>query len=490
MTALAWFRRDLRVRDHPALRAALARHDHVVPVFCLDDRLLHGRFASGPRTQFLLESLADLDRSLTALGGGLVIRRGRPEQEVPDLARAVGASEAHVTAEVTPYGRKRDGAAFAALRAAGVEVHEHPGLTVADDVTALATQDGKPYSVFSPFHRAWLATARRDVLETPRRLALPARVERGRVPELRELGLVQEVVDPMPGGERAGRARADRFMRGPVMAYNDNHDALARDGTSRLSPYLHLGCVSPRAIEARCGDEEGAQAFRRQLCWRDFHHQVITRFPGNAREELQERYRGTLDWSGDEEAFEAWTAGRTGFPLVDAGMRQLLREGWMHNRARLVVASFLTKELGVDWRRGEAWFMRLLIDGDEANNNGNWQWITSVGTDPQPYFRRIYNPARHMARFDPGGGYVRRYVPELAAVPGEHLGEPWSMPEELQREVGCVIGTDYPAPIVDRKAARERAVERYRAAAGASAGGRSGARADSRSGARADSRRL
>lgn len=244
--------------------------------------------------------------------------------------------------------------------------------------------------------------------------------------------------------------------------YADDHDALGRDRTSRLSPYLHFGCLTPHQLERRLGRGRGPQAFRRQLCWRDFHHHVLANFPRNARSEFQQRYRGRIAWSYARKPFEAWCEGRTGYPLVDAGMRQLRREGWMHNRARLVVGSFLTKDLGIDWRWGERWFMRLLVDGDEANNNGNWQWIASVGTDPQPAFRRIYNPARQMERHDPGGDYVRRYVPELRDVPDRHLAEPWEMPEEVQREAGCVIGEDYPAPIVDHRRAREEALERYR----------------------------
>ena len=191
---------------------------------------------------------------------------------------------------------------------------------------------------------------------------------------------------------------------------------------------------------------------------------MLHHFPRNARSEFQDRYRG-MSWSYAKRPFEAWTQGRTGFPLVDAGMRQLAREGWMHNRARLVVGSFLTKDLGIDWRWGERHFMRMLIDGDEANNNGNWQWIASVGVDPQPYFRRIYNPTSHMERYDPDGRYVRRYVPELERVPDEHLREPWKMPEEVQRRARCLIGEDYPAPIVDHKQAREEAMARFRAAA-------------------------
>ncbi len=272
----------------------------------------------------------------------------------------------------------------------------------------------------------------------------------------------QEVEDPLPGGEGAARERLSRFLSSGVSEYTDNHDALGRDKTSRLSAYLHFGCISPREVEERLPSGKGPDAFRRQLCWRDFYHHVLRHFPDNASDEFQQRYRGQISWNENPEHLQAWREGRTGYPLVDAGMRQLRREGFMHNRARLVVGSFLTKDLGIDWREGERWFMRLLIDGDQANNNGNWQWIASVGVDPQPFFRRIYNPARHMERFDPEGHYVRRYVPELEPVPDKYLREPWTMPEEVQEECGCVIGTDYPEPIVDHREAREEAFERYR----------------------------
>ena len=460
MTALLWFTRDLRVHDHPALRAALDRAGRVVPVFCLDDRLLSGRNASGPRTQFMLECLADLDERL---GGLLVIRRGQPERELPALAREAKAGEVHCSADSGPFARRRIDRVTGALREAGVDCFAHPGLHAVDDLDELRTQAGRPYTVFSPFHRTWLDAPRREVLGRPRALgSLPPGVRKGRLPSLASLGLEQEVEDPLPGGESAARERLSRFLGDGVREYSDNHDALGRDKTSRLSPYLHFGCLSPREIESRLPRGKGPDAFRRQLCWRDFHHHVLLNFPGNAHHEFQERYRGELSWNDDEEALRAWCDGRTGYPLVDAGMRQLRREGWMHNRARLVVGSFLTKDLGIDWRAGERWFMRLLIDGDQANNNGNWQWIASVGVDPQPFFRRIYNPARHMERFDPRGEYVRRYVPELRGVPDEYLREPWTMPDDVQRTAGCVIGEDYPEPIVDHREAREEAFARYR----------------------------
>ena len=461
MTGIVWFTRDLRLHDHPALRAALDRCERVVCVFCLDDRLLSGRNASGPRTQFMLECLAELRERLD---GNLVIRRGSPERELVDLAGEIDAGEVHFSADSGPFARRRMTRVWRALEAAGVEPWAHPGLHAVDDLTAIRTQADKPYTVFSPFHRSWLEAPRREVLGRPRSLpALPSGVRKGRIPTLDALGMEQEVDEPMPGGEVAARERLSRFLSSGVSDYTDNHDALGRDKTSRLSPYLHFGCVSPREIEERLPRGKGPDAFRRQLCWRDFYHHVLRHFPDNAHGEFQERYRGRIAWNDNEEHFRAWCDGQTGYPLVDAGMRQLRREGFMHNRARLVVGSFLTKDLGIDWRSGERWFMRLLLDGDEANNNGNWQWIASVGVDPQPFFRRIYNPARHMERFDPEGRYVRRYVPELQPVPDRYLPEPWTMPDEVQAECGCVIGRDYPEPVVDHREAREEAFERYRA---------------------------
>src|SRR4051794_2544196 len=396
MTAIVWFRRDLRVHDPPALRAALDEADRVIPVFCFDDRLLHGRHASGPRTQFMLECLADLDESLKERGAGLVVRRGKPEEEL----RKFGADSIHFSGDVSPFARSRR-----------IEGHAHPGLTVVDGM--------KAYVLFSPFYRAWQRQPRRKVLGAPGKIALPDGIDPGTLPTLDELGLEQEVDEPIKGGETEARRRI---------------------GTPRMSPYLHFGCVSALEAEERAPSED----YRRSLAWRDFFHQVLLNHPENAHQEFQARYRGTLEWEDDVEALQAWKDGRTGYPLVDAGMRQLKREGWMPNQVRLVIASFLTKQLGIDWREGERHFMRFLLDGDEANNNGNWQWITSVGVDPAPYFRRLYNPTRQMETHDPDGKYVRRYVPEYG-------------------------GPDYPEPIVDQREARERAIERYRAAAGSSA---------------------
>ena len=437
MTAILWLRRDLRVHDHPALEAARRHAEHLVPVFCFDERLLRGRHASGPRTQFLLECLADLDRSLRARGSRLVVRHGLPEHELPALARDVNASSLHFSGDVSGFARARDARVAAALGQAGVTVHEHPGLFVVDDLDAIRTSDGRPYAVFTPFYRSWMRAPRRRPRGAPRSLPpLPRGLTAGVLPTLSALRLRQEVVEPQPGGEHHARAAMRGFLAGHIDGYAVMRDLVGEAGTSRLSPHLHFGCLSPRELEERAGDG----AFRRQLCWRDFYAHVLLHFPDNARVEHQPRYRESIPWSRDRSAFAAWCEGRTGFPLVDAGMRQLRREGWMHNRTRLVVGSFLTKDLAIDWRWGERWFMRLLLDGDQASNNGNWQWIASVGVDPQPAFRRMFNPARQQARFDPHCAYVNRYVPELRSDHG------------------------YPDPIVDHAQARREALQRYGAA--------------------------
>jgi deoxyribodipyrimidine photo-lyase len=503
-TCCVWFRRDLRVADHPALSAAAARADRVVGVFCLDDRLLTAGRASGPRTQFMLECLADLDRSLRDRGSCLVIRRGVPEREIVAVAETVGAGEIHFTRDATPYARARGRRVAAACAAAGIGLVGHPGLWAVDDPALVVSGGGTPYQVFTPFHRRWLAEPRRAVLDAPGRLGdldgavgglsapgwlgglgapgglggLGAPDElgglvAGRIPSLAELGLRQSLSDPIAGGERAARVRFDGFRAGGGVARyaTGGRDALGGDGTSRLSAYLRFGCISPRQLEAglddgdggREGDGDGgAEAFRRQLCWRDFYLDLLRRHPENAHLEQQPGRRG-IAWRDAPEDLERWQRGLTGYPLVDAGMRQLAAEGFMHNRTRMVTGSFLTKHLGIDWREGERWFMSLLLDGDPAANNGNWQWIASVGSDPQPVHRRLLSPTRQQERFDPDGEYVRRWVPELARVPHAYLAEPWRMPDRLAREFGCVIGYDYPPPIVDHARARREALARYAA---------------------------
>ena len=462
-TALVWVRRELRVHDHPALSLAARQHERVAPVFILDPGILRGRFPSPARAAFLHGCLRELDASLRGLGGALLIREGRPWDELPRLAGETGAETVYWANDVSPYARARDERVRQALARDGVRVEVCPG-NFAANVGSIRTTLGNPYRVFTPFYRAWLEADRRPVEDPPANLTPPSGIAHGRLPAASALGADDppaRLVDP---GESAGREAMHAWLAHGVACYADRHDRLA-GGTSRLSPYLHFGCLSVRELEARVAGRtgDGAAEFRRQLCWRDFYAHVLLFHPDVARHEMQQRYR-SLEWAQDEDLLESWRRGRTGYPLVDAGMRELLETGWMHNRARLVVGSFLTKDLHLDWREGERHFMRRLLDGDEANNNGNWQWIASVGTDSAPYFRRLLNPISQQRRHDPEGEYVRRWVPELRGVPDEHLAEPWRMSESEQQEAGCVIGSDYPAPIVDHAVERKRAMERYRAA--------------------------
>jgi deoxyribodipyrimidine photo-lyase len=461
MSSLLWLRRDLRLRDHPALSTA-AQAETMTAAFCFDEQLLAGRHRSGPRTQFMLESLAELGDELTARGSRLFVLEGDPATELRRVADRVGATQIHFSADVSAFARRRQREVKEAMGEIGAEVIAHPGLFCVDALRDIRTGAGDPYTVFTPFHRNWLTQPRRDVLRLPELPPPGASRGFGRLPTLESLGLEPEVPDPAPGGENAARQALQRFLDGRVDGYAEHNDTLTGESVSRLSPYLHFGCISPREVEGRLGSSDSEQSFRRQLCWRDFYAHVLGHFPRNAREEFQERYRGTLQWVESVPRFDAWREGRTGYPVVDAAMRQLLREGWMHNRARLVVGSFLTKDLGIDWRWGERWFMRLLLDGDQASNNGNWQWIASVGVDPQPPSRRMFNPMRQQQRFDPDGAYVREYVPELRDVPDQYLREPWTMPAEAQERAGCRIGHDYPEPIVDHAEARREALDRYR----------------------------
>ena len=459
-TAIVWFRRDLRVHDHPALTAAHRSADRLVPVFVLDPRLLDGgRFPSANRAWFLLAALRELRGALRDRGGELYVRAGTPEEVLPALAAETGADAVHFASDVSPFAMARDRRVVAAL--GDVRAVRHPGNFVAD-VGVPRTGAGRPYAVFSPFWRAWEQLPRRDVHGAPRALSTPSQLAAGAIPD----GPEPEAAEPFAPGEAAARERLSRWLAGGIERYAERHDRL-EGGTSELSPYLHFGCVSARETEARARAKggDGAAAFVRQLAWRDFYAHVLLHHPGNARGAYRPQF-DALEWEDDDAAFDAWREGRTGYPVVDAGMRQLARQGWMHNRARLIVASFLTKDLHLDWRAGEAHFMRLLLCGDEAQNNGNWQWITSIGVDPAPYFRRLYNPVAQQRRHDPDGVYVRRWCPELRDVPLARLAEPWTMSEAEQEAAGCAIGRDYPAPIVDHARERERAIARYRAVTG------------------------
>ena len=443
--------RDLRVHDHPALAEAVRRADTVVPLFVIDDTLLASGFAVPNRAAFLLDCLSDLRSTLRERGGDLVLRRGDPVTEALRLATEVGAEAVHVSADVTAFARRRE--QRLAREAAGrVEVVTFPGVGVvpADEVV---TGAGGHYKVFTPYWRAWSAHPWRAVEPAPERLRLPDGVDPGPLPARTELAAGPTSPDLAPGGQTEARALLNRWAKAELAGYDDGHDDLPGDRTSRISPHLHFGTISALELADRLGPRPGGEPFVRQLCWRDFHHQTTFHFPAIARDDLRDRGR---TWVDDDEVFAAWAEGRTGLPVVDAGMRQLHREGWMHNRARLLTGSFLTKHLGVDWRRGAAHFLEWLVDGDIANNSANWQWVAGTGADTRS--NRIFNPVRQAHRFDPQGDYVRRYVPELSGVAGGAVHEPWLLTGTLD-----AAELDYPDRIVDHEVAADQFREQSRA---------------------------
>ncbi len=463
--AIVWYRNDLRVNDHPALSAAHVDFDAIVPVFILNEKLLHGAHASSNRNRFLLESLEDLKSSLKKRGADLVVRAGDPADELKKLADETNATAVYYTSDFSPYAIKRDAHVEQELKKASIEARGFSGRLIVSAIDKLHTQAGTTHKVFTPFWKNWMNIGRRNIATTPAKLNMPSGVRVGNLPKLDDITNDKELSpDVLKGGETAGRKRLHDFVGGDIERYHQGNNDMAADDTSRLSSYLHFGCISALEAETMLPDTAGARAWNRQLCWRDFYHYTLFHNPDNAVREYQERYRN-LKWGEDKTQLDAWKEGRTGYPVVDAAMRQLRDEGWMHNRARLIVGSFLTKDLWLDWRLGETHFMNWLIDGDEANNNGNWQWIASVGVDPAPVFRRMYNPTSQGKRYDPTGEYIRRYVPELKSVPDKFLYEPWTMNDDEQKATKCIVGKDYPEPIVDHKQAREFALEQYRTAA-------------------------
>jgi deoxyribodipyrimidine photo-lyase len=421
-TAVVLFTRDLRVHDHPALAAACANASHVVPLYVLDPTLAD---ISPNRSRFLHQSLADLRSALRDRGGDLVIRTGDPVAETIKLARSVDAEGIGLSADVSLYARRREQRLRSACEEHRIALKLFPGLTIVDPGAVTPGEGGSAYRVFSPYHRAWLAAKWRDEVATPRRITLPADISAGRLPAVP----AGESLDAAGGGETEARRRLS-VWKPQLDGYADAHDDMAADETSRLSPYLRWGCLSPLAV---ANVSEGREAFVRQLCWRDFYYQVALDFPHLSTRAY--RSSGDLTWRDDADALQHWQDGLTGVPIVDAGMRQLRAEGWMHNRARLITAAFLTKHLGIDWRLGLQWFFRRLIDGDVPNNSGNWQWVAGTGNDTRPY--RRFNPIRQAQRFDPDGVYVRRYIPELKAIEGGAIHMPWKLPQKI----------DYPGPL-------------------------------------------
>ncbi|MFP5308653.1 MAG: cryptochrome/photolyase family protein [Actinomycetes bacterium] len=448
-THVVLFTRDLRVHDHPALHAATGAADRVVPLFVFDDAILSSPYAAPNRVAFLLDCLEDLRGSLRDLGADLVLRRGDVADEVAAVVAATGADTVHLTAEVSAYGRRREQRlrdVLTEVRGDGATVEAHPGVTV-HAAGAVAPTSGDFFKVFTPYWRRWVEAPVREVRPVPDGIVLPDDLDAGG--DLPALGDLVEG-DPSPelqrGGEARARARLDAWFAGPIEAYEEARNDLSAEGTSRLSADLHFGTISPVEVADRVDRRRrGHDGFLQELCWRDYNHQLLWGFPELPRRDYRTRHDR---WRDDEDAIEAWQAGRTGYPVVDAGMRQLQREGYMHNRARMITASFLTKHLYVDWRVGAAWFERWLVDGDVANNRAQWQWTAGTGTDSRP--NRMFNPWTQSTKYN-GAGYIRRFVEELADLADDEVHEPHT------NLAGS--STDYPPPIVDHADARQRFLE-------------------------------
>lgn len=479
--AIVWFRRDLRLGDNPALVRALGDHDRVVALFVHDDRLIA---PAGPnRVAFLHATLDALGRDLD---GALVERTGDPAAVVARVAAEVDAPAVFVAADHGPYGSRRDAAVADALAADGRRL-VRVGSPYAVDPGTVLTKAGTPYRVFTPFSRAWRAHGRADPLLAPDLAGRCRRLDGDPRPPTPAPTATAGLPD---AGEAAAHAALERFLDEHLARYGTERDRPDLDATSRLSPHLKVGSLHPRQALAELGPAgrhgDGAERFETELCWRDFYADVLHHHPASARQDLTSALDG-MPWdegADADERFEAWCAGRTGYPIVDAGMRQLLAEGWVHNRVRMIVASFLVKDLHLDWRRGAAWFLRHLVDGDLASNQHGWQWVAGSGTDASPFFR-VFNPITQGRRFDPDGDYVRRYVPELRSVVGVEVHEPRSGPVGGRPEPAGLFddpaGPDdpddaadpaalgpYPPPIVDHAEERREALDRYeRARSGA-----------------------
>ncbi|MEV7441668.1 deoxyribodipyrimidine photo-lyase [Streptomyces sp. NPDC091204] len=440
MNSVVLFTSDLRLHDHPALRAALAAAHDVVPLFVRDPAVDRSGFAAPNRLAFLADCLADLDAGLRDRGGRLVVRTGDTVAELHAVARQADADEVHMAAGCSRFARDREARLRHALESDGRRLYVHDGVTTAVPPGAVTPQGSDHFAVFTPYFRRWAAEPLRTPLAAPRAVRVAGGVRSEALPSRAS---VTDVSEGLPtGGEREGRRRLGSWLSRLADTYEERHDDLAGDATSHLSAYLHFGAVSATEAVHRANARggTGASAFARQLCWRDFHHQVLAARPETATAD----YRPRQDhWRRGAEAqadLRAWREGRTGYPVVDAAMRQLAHEGWMHNRGRLIAASFLTKTLYVDWREGARHFLDLLVDGDVANNQLNWQWVAGTGTDTRP--NRVLNPVLQGRKYDPHGAYVRRWVPELAGLPAGTIHEPWKLtgPER--------DACDYPDPIV------------------------------------------
>ena len=473
--ALVWFRRDLRDVDHTALSQALQHHSRVFCVFVFDTEILDQLpDRADRRVEFIWHAVTELDASLKTQGGGLLVRHGRAREVIPKLAAELGVQAVFANHDYEPAAMNRDAEVAATLGSQAIGFHSFKDQVIFERNEVL-TQSSQPFSVFTPYKNAWLKKlgpadlATHPVREFAAHLAPLPPGER--IPTLQDMGF--ETTDlsslKLPCGMSGARTLFEDFLN-RIDRYKATRDFPAVKGPSYLSPHLRFGTISIRqlASQAHALAGEGAQSWLSELIWRDFYHMILWQHPRVVNHAFKPDY-DHLAWDEAPDLFAAWAQGRTGYPLVDAAMRQLNTSGYMHNRLRMVVASFLTKDLGLDWRLGERYFAAKLLDFDLAANNGGWQWAASTGCDAQPYFR-IFNPITQSEKFDASGKFIRRYVPELARVPDKFIHAPWTLPPIDQQDRNVIIGRDYPLPVVDHAVARARTLARFAAVRGSGGG--------------------
>lgn len=454
-----WFRRDLRITDNSALAAAAAKGGEIIPVFILSDwRGVH-QWTGPARQEFLCGSLAALAKNLEAIGSRLIIRKGDAIEELKKLVEETHATGITANRDPDPFGRAVEARLEQLTKAWGTELFLCKDVCI-HERDEVMTRTGTPFKIFTPYSKAWFALPKPTPGPSIRKMITPGGIISLPLPRLSDWGLVASAEIP-ESGENAARSRLKAFVRDGIASYEDLRDCLSMEGTSHLSQDLRFGLISPRQIyaeAARIGEKlqpkgrRSVMKFLVEIVWREFYMQLLWSFPEVLRQEFSPVWRG-MSWPGLEghpDAFERWCRGHTGFPVVDAAMRQLAATGWMHNRARMITAMFLTKDLHLDWRFGEAFFMRSLVDGEIASNNGGWQWCAGTGADASPYFR-IQNPWNQAKRHDPEGNYIRRWVPELRDVPTAALLDP---PDD-----GFPIARGYPPPMIDHNTERNRTLD-------------------------------
>lgn len=464
-TALVWFRQDLRLEDNPALNRALVNGYAVVPVYLWSPGEAGDWAPGGAAKWWLHHALADFQEQLKEEGLDLVLRKGDALAEIPKLAEECGAAAVYWNRCYEPWRMRIDSRLKSELKEAGLEAWSG-NASLLREPWEVATQAGKPYKVFSPFARRCQPMPDAPPEDPAGRLRAPEKMPAGQ--ELEELGLLPKIrwdaglAAAWEPTRKAGQQRLRQFLRHRVKQYDQGRNLPAVDGTSRLSPYLHWGQLGPREVAAavrESGSSKGVRSFYNEIIWREFAYHVLYHFPTTPESPLQPKFRD-FPWEEDDVLLKAWQQGRTGYPLVDAGMRQLYETGWMHNRVRMLVGSFLVKHLLQPWQAGERWFWDCLVDADLASNTLGWQWAGGCGADAAPYFR-IFNPITQSEKFDGGGEYIRRFVPELESVPDSHLHKPWTLPPQLQEACGCRIGKEYPEPVIAHEDGRARALAAF-----------------------------